>query len=132
MQQSTPTAASVADSSPAESVAAPAAESAPASSTAVLKVGDDVKELHSKALDYALAYAEKYLTQYGNTSPGTNHGQIMDDGVYALEYDLRAPNVYGANEKHVIWVTYKKKGSSDWALVSVLIDETYAYNIESE
>ncbi|MVB11352.1 Double zinc ribbon [Caprobacter fermentans] len=88
---------------------------------------DDLSELKNQALTYAVAWADEHMADYGKISPGTNQSGIIDDGSFVLKYDFRAPNVYGADEKHMIVEVYQKK-DDQWNMEAFRLDDDFLFD----
>lgn len=80
----------------------------------------DIPDLRNSAKEEAINWAIDNMEQYGKVSGGTFSEQTGLNS-YTLRYDYRVPNVFNANEKHVLYLIYTENGS-EWQLHAATAD----------
>lgn len=100
-----------------------------APSTASSKSQEEI-DIKNKAQTAAIAWAMDNMQKYGKISDD-HFEDGYEEGKYMLLYRFRAPNAFGAAEQHKLYLNYQKD-SSDWNLVSVMLDgdEIVVSNVE--
>lgn len=93
----------------------------PESSSAPTTSEIDMLPVKEAAKEEAVSWTLQYMSQYGKASAGTFSEQIAPHA-YTLRYDYRAPNAFGAEEAHVLYLIYTDDSNGEWNLYKATAD----------
>lgn len=80
----------------------------------------DIPNIRTSAKEQAIKWVMDNMEMYGKASDGRFSEQTGLHS-YTLRYDYRVPNVFGANEKHVLYLIYTES-NSEWQLYAATAD----------